>query len=289
MARCAAENTMTMQEAKARKCVFCLSEKVILKILSCMHLACGSCAEEHLRFNNSIRCANCQAYTTDPGPGRILSKWLVDWPTEEQQTPDAAPSLGSSDRSNLRGTSVCISDGDGGVSLDCIPDDDVGEDEDAEYKTKEAIGLGSPLVTPTENANSWPGIDMGTLIKSEFCPLHSGKIMAQYCQWCDFLMCEKCLAQSDHKWHDTETIVEAEVLVRAELRSISETSSDKEEKLEELISSIDKDIEAANDNAEAESEAISADFDMHREVLNVREASLKQSVDEHRWKVVKKL
>ena len=55
-----------------------------------MHLACGSCAEEYLRFNNTIRRANCQAYTADPGPGRKLSKWLVDWPTgDNNEVPPA--------------------------------------------------------------------------------------------------------------------------------------------------------------------------------------------------------
>ena len=61
------------------QCVFCHSSSAKLKVMRCFHLACVTCASDHLRYDNTLRCCRCQMYTLDPGPGRKLLESLVDW------------------------------------------------------------------------------------------------------------------------------------------------------------------------------------------------------------------
>lgn len=63
------------------QCVYCLSCDRPLKVLGCLHLTCLPCAQDRVRFDNTLRCVRCQAYTKPEAyRGLRVTEWLVDWP-----------------------------------------------------------------------------------------------------------------------------------------------------------------------------------------------------------------
>ncbi|XP_065188712.1 uncharacterized protein LOC135819430 [Sycon ciliatum] len=280
-------------------CVFCQSNGESgaaasqLKILKCLHVSCKSCAEQFLRYDNTIRCARCQIVTPDPGPGRKLTECLVSWPTRL--------SSASQDRV-VHGEVQNVSDPMGcGEKLLCQNSDCEDAEEPAAMRCVTCDLLlceqHSAIHTRHRKRKNHSLAEVPVLkrtrkslvsrFESERCPLHNEDLLF-YCKSCNTLMCDRCHA--NHQWaaHMHHEVVEIAAAAK-DIRKSQDSRQLVSSTLHERVTSVEASIVAVNAQTKAISEKINADVAAAVKVIEDNGEAFRATLDEQRWRALKQL
>ena len=122
----------------------------------------------------------------------------------------------------------------------------------------------------------------GAKTGSDNCQLHPAERTCTFCRTCDILLCEKCIAKSDHVDHNcvgevtfAGTVSEALQIEIDYLSGKHDLTADKDDMSAQLT--------AVNDDAKSLSDDISRIFDGAHETLKKQEEVLKGTLDKRRW------
>ncbi|XP_065189433.1 tripartite motif-containing protein 16-like [Sycon ciliatum] len=281
-------------------CVFCQSNGESgaaasqLKILKCLHVSCKSCAEQFLRYDNTIRCARCQIVTPDPGPGRKLTAYLPNWPTPRSTAHDD----NHDDGDESEPCDLQPSDHDRSTQL-CQDSDCAGFDEPANTRCLTCdLSLCRQHavlhVRSRKRANHSMADVPASKRKMELsgdidpCPLHNQHLRS-YCKSCNVLMCDRCHTSKQHTAHSSHDVLEVSVAAK-ELREFQERHHLREiPNLQNVVAAVEARIKAINAEVEAKSAEIAADVAMAVKIIEERGKEKRCELDQARWNVLKKL
>ena len=267
-----------LNEIGLDKCVFCHSNVLQGKVLSCLHLACKSCALSNVSFGNKITCTRCQHLAENLGQGYNVIESLADWTGYE------ATSWGPNS-----------SDSEGLVSL-C--------DDEAcrETKTRASSRCDECAILLCEGHTFLHSRSRSTRAhklspmnedgEDSKCRLHTTQDVIKFCSTCTSLVCEKCLAKDAHTSHDVRDLqVEADRF-RSEFDDELATLAGNGEEgdlLSKQQSAVEAEIGKIAEQHALLSVQISDDFKESRRKLLDREIQLKGELDQVHWKVSKRL
>ena len=305
-----AKDRTFLNEVSLDKCVFC---QVVVgsgvtgagKVLPCMHLACKLCIQESVTLRNKATCARCQTEIPDPGHGETVVDSLSDWPGWN------ATSRGVQSESGQFGGDLPSDDVLAGepkakrslteARLVCEAADCCDADADACTKCKECDMLlcdGHTIVHRRSKKSCQHTLlqldseRRDHALHSQKCRLHITSDLVKFCMTCNTLLCDVCLTKSPlHSSHDVVDIATAaEVCKEAFSKQLARFADDeideglalKQVWLEEQKTKIENE-------AEAVSTAITADFEkMHRQ-LRDREEKLVADLNTLCWSRLKTL
>ena len=315
------ETQRFLQDIGWNKCVFCHSvQGKHCKVLSCIHLACESCALANVSFQNTITCTRCHRVVKNPGHGYNVVDSLVDWPGDgvdaADPTPEASAEQQSSEalksgakkrprRPKQRSASSSSTVFQASVARNRLPicEDEACQDSDVPAASKcmecnmtlcegHVLVHGRGKITSTHNILPLEGVADGNDLK---CRLHSSEDLVEYCSTCSTCVCVICLAKDAHGGHDLEEISTAAKRFKGEFETNlaeiegSDVGRDGVNLLTRKQAVVKTKLGKIAEEHSALSVQISDDFQTFSAGLAKREALLKEAVDQKHWKVSKQL
>ena len=301
------------------QCVFCHSSSAKLKVMRCFHLACVTCASDHLRYDNTLRCCRCQMYTLDPGPGRKLLESLVDWVPlakgrqhTEASSERAEVEVQSGQDTDITELEECgtrseatlqqdiIDSGSGSIRSDKNTDDvssngnPLCEDPvckehnepavshclDCEINMCDDHALVHSRLRVTRSHKQQPCNRSSSKEKTDYCLLHPLKKVKRYCSTCRVKLCLLC-SLGQHSDHSTSDITSAVSAARSNLL-LHDTKTD----AGVVLDRVKKQIDQVNTDTEQVSQSITNDFDGYIRLLEIRKGKLLHELDEMRWRTL---
>ena len=315
------ETRRFLQDIGWNKCVFCHSvQGKHSKVLSCIHLACKSCALADISFQNTITCTRCHRVVKNPGHGYNVVDSLVDWPDDGIDAADPIPEASAEQQSSealksgakkrrrrpkLRSASSSSTEFQASVAHNRLPicEDEACQDSDVPATSRcmecnmtlcegHVLVHGKGKITSTHNILPLEGVADGNDLK---CRLHSSKDLIKYCSTCNICVCVICLAKDAHGGHDLEEISTAAKRFKGEFETnLAEIKGgDVGTNRVNLLTGKQAVVKAQLDKIAEEHSALSVqisdDFQTFPAGLARREALLKEAVDQKHWKVSKQL
>ncbi|XP_065177370.1 RING finger protein 207-like [Sycon ciliatum] len=278
--------------ASSKICQACHLEADSLKILNCLHVMCLPCLKEHIGKDGTVSCFKCLTVGGSTLPGARLEDSLIDWPTPERlkddvevqskaQESSAQPRCQNPDCSEAfePAVSLCV---DCGLHM-CV-------DHERIHAKRKGIAFGH-RVMPVAEIRS---VDKQLQIRDkEFkkCFLHPGRSMTSYCTQCKVLICKQCSERFHIKC--SKDVEEVQVIAERKRKEwkthLTNYSEACKEQLQSTRTSIKARTNSINDEVEALSEKITADFQEHIKNIQQRQQTVLADLDAARWKALKRL
>ena len=241
-------------------CVFCKTvvgteEQGIVKVLSCLHLACKTCVEFSLSDLNKVVCELCEKEIPDPGHGESLVDSLPDWPGWQAMKED-------------------------GQSATHVPTED---NTALEPQAKKARAVrGDPEYNDSDPSPRFSSGGRDRAVQVPKCRIHNTSDLVNFCKTCRIFLCDVCPSTLTlHKLHDV-------VAVDAGAKSIKERFSKRlaglsDSKTDEKLALKKEWLEKQKENIKTKTEAMSQDITTDFNVFRAREQKLLEDLETVSW------
>ena len=243
-----------LDKSEAASCVFCKMSfggpfpnssfrankdgKCEVKLLHCLHSACGSCLEESLRENTEVLCPMCDSSTGERDYYKYLCNFAahqgIDFMAKEgkhtfscDECVEASPAVHHCETCVL---SLC---------LEC-----------SEHHRRAKMTSMHCLVVLGEQKEH-------AMHRAAFCAAHRDQTVEFFCETCNIMCCRECII-TDHETHNYKLPVGGLVeqqrkVVRDQIQQLHILATDLQERhqaLTEVMKDFDQDLDAARTNLE---------------------------------------